>query len=170
MHTRGVTTPASQRSEDDMSVTTVLCAMGLVGCASLGGGTGRETVSQTVDVPVDTAVRIARTQLELHNYKVGATGGSTLITEPRAVPGEVRDAAARREAEDCVVRVDVGRKTLCGTEIKVRGFRLPDGRPTTPGAQVTMVPARDDDARLFRQIQAIAGWIGDAARRKAEGS
>lgn len=152
-----------------MRVTTVLCAMGLVGCASVGGGTGRETVSQTVDVPVDTAVRIARTQLELHNYKVGATGGSTLITEPRAVPGEVRDAAARREAEYWVVRVDVGRKTLGGTEIKVRGFRLPEGRPTTPGSQPTMVPVTDADQRLFNEIQAIAGWIGDAARRKADG-
>ena len=110
-----------------MRVTTVLCAMGLVGCASLGGGTGRETVSQTVDVPVDTAVRIARTQLELHNYRVGATGGSTLITEPRAVPGEVRDAAASREAEYWVVRVDVGRKTLGGTEIKVRDDDPRDG-------------------------------------------
>jgi hypothetical protein len=153
-----------------MRVTTVLCAMGLVGCASLGGGTGRETISQTVDVPVDTVVRIARTQLELHNYKVGATGGSTLITEPRAVPGEVRDAAARREAEYWVVRVEVGNKMLGGTEIKVRGFRLPEGRPTTPGSQPTMLPVTDDDKRLFSELEAIAGWIGDAARRKADGS
>lgn len=153
-----------------MRVTTVLCAMGLVGCASLGGGVGRETASRTVDVPVDTAVRIARTQLELHNYKVGATGGNTLITEPRAVPGEVRDAAASREAEYWVVRVDVGRRTLGGTEIKVRGFRLPEGRPTTPGSQPTMIPVTDADQRLFNEIQAIAGWIGDAAQRKEGGS
>jgi hypothetical protein len=152
-----------------MRVTTVLCAMGLVGCASLGGGTGRETVSQTVDVPVDTVVRIAKTQLQLHNYKVGATSGSTIITEPRAVPGEVRDAANRREAEYWVVRVEVGRKTLGGTEIKVRGFLLPEGRPTTPGSQPAMVPVTDADPRLFNEIQAIAGWIGDAARRKADG-
>lgn len=153
-----------------MRVTTVLCAMGLLGCASLGGGSGRETVSRTVDVPVDTAVRIARTQLQLHNYKVGASGGNTLITEPRAVPGEVRDAANRREAEYWVVRVDIGRKTLGGTEIKVRGFRLPEGRPTTPGSQPPMVPVTDADQRLFNEIEAIAGWISDAAQRKTEGS
>jgi hypothetical protein len=153
-----------------MRVTTVLCAMGLMGCASLGGGAGRETVSQTVDVPVDTAVRIARTQLQLHNYKVGASSGGTLITEPRAVPGEVRDATNRREAEYWVVRVDVGRKTLGGTEIKVRGFRLPEGAPKTPGSQPPMIPVTDADQRLFNEIQAIAGWIGDAARRKEGGS
>lgn len=165
-----MTTRLANDSEDDMRVTTVLCAMGLIGCASLGGGTGRETISQTVDVPVDTAVRIARTQLQLHNYKVGATSGSTLITEPRAVPGEVRDAATRQEAEYWVVRVDVGRKTLGGTEVKVRGFRLPEGRPKTPGSQPTMVPVTDADQRLFNELEAIIGWIGDAARRKADGS
>src|SRR5688572_18378410 len=152
-----------------MRATTVLCAMVLVGCASLGGGAGRETVSQSVDVPVDTAMRIARTQLQLHNYRVGATGGNTLITEPRAVPGEVRDAANRREAEYWVVRVDVGRKVIGGTEIKVRGFRLPEGRPKTPGAQPTMVPVTDADERLFSELEAIATWIGDAARRKEQG-
>lgn len=153
-----------------MRVTAVLCAMGLIGCASLGGGgVGRETISQTVDVPVDTAVRIARTQLQLHNYRVGATSGSTLITEPRAVPGEVRDAANRREAEHWVVRIDIGRKMLGGTEIKVRGFRLPEGAPTTPGSQPPMVPVTDADQRLFHELEAIAGWIGDAARRKADG-
>jgi hypothetical protein len=150
-------------------VTTVLCAMVLVGCASLGGGTGRETVSQTVDVPVDTAVRIARTQLHLHNYKVGASAGTTLITEPRAVPGEVRDAANRREAEYWVVRVDVGRKTLGGTEITVRGFLLPEGRPKRARSQPPMVPVTDADQRLFNEIQTIANWIGDAARRKEKG-
>ena len=153
-----------------MRVTTVLCAMVLVGCASLGGGgSGRETVSQTVDVPVDTVMRIARTQLQLHNYKVGASTGNTLTTEPRAVPGEVRDAANRREAEYWLVRIDVGRKMLGGTEIKVRGFRLPEGRPRTPGSQPKMTPVTDADQRLFNEVSAIAGWIGDAARRKADG-
>ena len=152
-----------------MRVTTVLCAMVLVGCASLGGGSGRETVSQTVDVPVDTVMRIARTQLQLHNYKVGASTANTLTTEPRAVPGEVRDAANRREAEYWLVRIDVGRKMLGGTEIKVRGFRLPEGRPTTPGSQPKMTPVTDADQRLFNEVASIASWIGDAARRKADG-
>ena len=112
-----------------MRVTNALGAMILLaGCATLGGGTGRETASRTVDVPVDTAVRIAKTQLQLHNYKVGATSGATLITEPRAVPGEVRDAANQQEAEYWVVRVDVGRKTMGGTEIKVT--RIPPARRT----------------------------------------
>ena len=151
-----------------MRVTNALGAMMLLaGCASLGGGAGRETASRTVDVPVDTAVRIARTQLQLHNYRVGATSGATLITEPRAVPGEVRDAANRQEAEYWVVRVDVGRKTLGGTEIKVRGFRLTEGRPKTPGAQPKMVPVTDADQRLFGEIEAIASWISDAAERKS---
>jgi hypothetical protein len=126
-------------------------------------------VSQTVDVPVDTAVRIARTQLTLHNYRVGASSGGTLVTEPRAVPSEVRDAANRREAEYWVVRVDIGRKTFGGTEIKVRGFRLPEGRPKTAGSQPPMVPVTDADQRLFNELESIAGWIGDAARRKTQG-
>jgi len=67
------------------------------------------------------------------------------------------------------VRVDVGRKTLGGTEIKVRGFRLPEGRPKTPGSQPTMVPVTDADERLFNEIETIASWIGDAARRKSDG-
>ena len=96
-----------------MRVTNALGAMILLaGCATLGGGTGRETACRTVDVPVDTAVRIAKTQLQLHGYKVGATSGATVMTEPRAVPGEVRDAANRQEAEYWVVRVDVGQKTM----------------------------------------------------------
>jgi hypothetical protein len=148
-----------------MRVITVLCTMVLVGCASLGMGSGRESVSQTVDVPVDTAVRIARTQLQLHNYKVGASGGNTLITEPRAIPGEVRDAANRKTAEYWVVRVDVSRRTFGGTEFTVRGFRLPEGRPTTPGSQPPMVPVTDTDQRLFNELIAISNWIGDAARR-----
>ena len=150
-----------------MRVTNALGAMMLLaGCASMGAGTGRETASRTVDVPVDTAVRIAKTQLQLHNYRVAATSGATLMTEPRAVPGEVRDAANRQEAEYWVVRVDVGRKTLGGTEIKVRGFRLPEGRPKV-GTQPTMVPVTDADQRLFGEIEAIASWISDAAERKS---
>ena len=150
-----------------MRMTTVLCAMVLAGCASLGAGAGRETVSRAIDVPVDTALRIAKTQLQLHNYKVGATGGATLITEPRAVPGEVRDAANRKEAEYWVVRIDIENRALGGTQVRVRGFRLPDGRPTTPGSEPTMVPVTDSDQRLFNELMAIAGWIADASGRHA---
>lgn len=150
-----------------MRMTTVLCAMVLAGCASLGGGTGRETVSREIGVPVDTALRIARTQLQLHNYKVGASSGNSLITEPRAVPGEVRDAANRQEAEFWVVRVDVENTVLGGTQVKVRGFRLPEGRPRTPGSQPTLVPVSDADQRLFNELVAIAGWIADATQRHA---
>jgi hypothetical protein len=148
-----------------MRATAVLCAMVLSGCASLGGGTGRETVSRDVDVPVDTALRIARTQLQLHGYKVGASVGNSLISEPRAVPGEVRDAANRQEAEYWVVRVDVGTRVLGGTQLRVRGFRLPEGRPRTPGSQPPMVAVTDADRRLFGELEAIAGWIADASRR-----
>lgn len=150
-----------------MRTTTVLCAMVLAGCASLGGGSGRETVSRDVDVPVDTALRIATTQLQLHNYRVGATSGNTLVTEPRAVPGEVRDAANRQEAEYWVVRVEVETKVMGGTQVRVRGFRLPEGRPTTPGSLPPMVPVTDADQRLFNELVAIAGWIGDASQRHA---
>ena len=150
-----------------MRMTSVLCAIVLTGCASLGGGTGRETVSRDVDVPVDTALRIARTQLQLHNYKVGAVSGTSLVTEPRAVPGEVRDAANRKEAEYWVVHVDVNSKTLGGTQIQVRGFRLPEGRPRTAGSQPTMVAVNDSDQRLFNELVAIAGWIADASQRHA---
>jgi hypothetical protein len=152
-----------------MRVIAVLCTMVVVGCASLGGGSGRETVSQNVDVPIDTLLRIARTQLQLHNYKVGATSGNTIITEPRAIPGEVRAAANRQEAEYWVVRIDVGNRLFGGTEFRVRGFRLPEGRPTTPGSQPPMVPVTDADQRLFGELEAIANWIGDAARRHGEG-
>ena len=148
-----------------MRTTTVLCALVVAGCASLGGGTGRETVSRDVDVPVDTALRIARTQLQLHGYKVGATGGNAVITQPRAVPGEVRDAANNREAEYWVVRIDVGTKVLGGNQVQVRGFRLPEGMPRTPGSQPKMVPVSDSDRRLFSELEAIAGWIADASRR-----
>jgi hypothetical protein len=148
-------------------MTTVLCAMVLAGCASLGGGSGRESASRDIDVPVDTALRIARTQLQLHNYKVGATSGNTLITEPRAVPGEVRDAANRQEAEHWVVRVDIESKALGGTQVRVRGYRLPEGRPRTPGSQPPMVPVTDADQRLFNELLAIAGWIADASGRHA---
>jgi hypothetical protein len=148
-----------------MRATTVLCAMVLAGCASLGGGTGRETVSRDVDVPVDTALRIAKTQLQLHGYRVGATTGNSLATEPRAVPGEVRDAANRQEAEYWVVRVDIGRKVLGSTQVRVLGFRLPEGRPRTPGSQPKMVAVTDADQRLFSELEAIAGWIADAAGR-----
>jgi hypothetical protein len=148
-----------------MRTTSVLCAMVLAGCASLGGGTGRETVSRDLDVPVDTALRIARTQLQLHGYKVGATSGNTLTTQPRAVPGEVRDAANRKEAEHWVVRVDVGRKVLGGMQVRVRGYRLHEGRPQTPGSQPPMVAVTDADRRLFSELEANAGWIADASRR-----
>jgi hypothetical protein len=148
-----------------MRMTGVLCAMVLSGCASLGGGTGRETVSRDVDVPVDTVLRIAKTQLQLHGYKVGASAGNTLISEPRAVPGEVRDAANRQEAEHWVVRVDVATRALGGTQVRVRGFRLPEGRPRTPGSQPTMIAVTDADRRLFSELEAIAGWIADAAGR-----
>ena len=150
-----------------MRMTSVLCAALLIGCAALGGGTGRETVSRDIDVPVDTALRIAKTQLQLHNYKVAATSGNSLVTEPRAVPGEVRDAANRKEAEYWVVRIDINNKTLGGTQLQVRGFRLPEGRPRTPGSQPTMVPVTDADQRLFNELLAIAGWIADASQRHA---
>ena len=86
------------------------------------------------------------------------------------MPGEVRDAANKQEAEYWVVRVDVGRKTLGGTEVKVRGFRLPEGRPKTPGSQPKMVPVTDADKSLFNEIESIAGWISDAADRHSSGS
>ncbi len=61
-----------------------LATLLVAGCATFGWS-GRDTLSTTVGIPADTALRVASTQLRHHGYTVSDVSETEVITVPRQV-------------------------------------------------------------------------------------
>lgn len=147
----------------------LLLSLPLGGCARVFGGS-RGDVAQSLPVPADSALRIATTQLRHHGYTVTPLGENAVITSPRPVPVWLTEKDARFKDRQWVVQVSAQPHYLArGTRFEVSGFLLPEGGPRpAAGAPPTVqnaIPVTDDH-QLFQELRAIAGWIGDAGRRR----
>ena len=128
-------------------------------------------VTSTVPLPVDSVLRVATTQLQHHGFEVHHLGGGVLITMPRPVPSHaVSGSASSGEGENWIVRVSAEPLSFVqGSRMQVTAYTLPPGatlatdeRLQQDAVQVTTIR----NARLFRELEAVAGWINDAAQRR----
>ena len=138
-------------------------------CATLRGSASEGTSFRT-NLPVDSALRIAATQLQIHGYTIGVRGHNMIMTDPRAVPQDLRAARAKRTARRWVLRVDATRVLLGGTDIRVAGFLVPPGASGKGNPPEGAKRVDEEDRQLFSEVRAVAGWVRDAAQRKAQAS
>lgn len=151
---------------------TVLASMGalmLAACATVGGSASEGTSFRT-ELPADSAIRIATTQLQIHGYTIGVRGKDMITTAPRAVPQDLRAAKAKRPVRRWVLRVHASRVMLGGTEVHVAGFLVPDGATGNGNPPQGATRVEQEDRQLFSEVRAVAGWVRDAAQRKARGA
>jgi len=140
----------------------------LAACATLGGSASEGTSFQT-KLSADSALRIAATQLQIHGYIIGVRGKNMITTEPRAVPQDLRAAAAKRPVRRWVLRVDATRVMLGGTNVRVAGFLVPAGATGRGNPPEGATRVDQEDRQLFSEVRAVAGWVRDASQRKARG-
>jgi hypothetical protein len=151
----------------------LLSALLAAGCATFGWS-GRDTLSTTVGVPADTALRIASTQLQHHGYTVSDIGSQEVITSPRRVPQYLVELSTNREEQaelaqqQLILSVRVQPMPyFAGSRIDVAGYLVP--RPQKGATNQVMEDAilitEEDHPTLYREVRAAAGWISDAIRR-----
>jgi hypothetical protein len=150
-----------------------LATLLVAGCATFGWS-GRDTLSTTVGVPADTALRIASTQLAHHGYAVSDLGDGSVITTPRRVPQYLIPLSTSREEQAefakqqmiLSVRV-VPAPYFAGSRIDVTGYLLPQGAKgaTNQVMEEATLITEENNPTLYREVRAAAGWISDALRR-----
>lgn len=128
-------------------------------------------VVTTVSVSPDTALRVATTQLEHHGFRVYHLGEGELLTEPRAVPDHAR---LDGQGDQWMVRVRVEPLSFVrGSRLQVTAYTVPVGtmvRPTSDNQvrENAILVTTVNNPQLYREVEAIAGWINDAAGRRGQ--
>jgi hypothetical protein len=147
-----------------------LVAAATIAAACAGGtrGPAESDYEANVRLPADSALRIARTQLQLHGFTVTAAGEGALVTTPRPLRPDLQGTAALKNRH-WMLRVETSRRALVGgSRLRVIGYLLPpqatDARATGPTSQPATVITSDQTA-LFGEVRAVGGWIEDAAGR-----
>ncbi len=128
-------------------------------------------VTTTVGLSADTALRLATTQLEHHGFRVYHLGEGELMTDVRAVPEHARQEG---EGAQWVIRVSVEPLSFMrGSRMRVTGYTVPEGSPVRQAGNnqvrenaILVTDVRNP--RLYREVEAIAGWISDAAGRQGK--
>jgi hypothetical protein len=153
---------------------TPLATILVAGCATFGWS-GRDTLSTTVGVPADTALRVASTQLRHHGYTVSDISASEVITVPRRVPQYLlplstnSEEAAELAERQLILAVRVQPAPyFAGSRIDVTGYLVP---LATKGAtnmvmEDAILITEENNPTLYREVRAAAGWISDALRRQ----
>ena len=150
-------------------VVALLLTVSASGCARLLGGNAREA-EQNVPVSRDSVLRIAETQLRHHGFTVTPVGDNSLVTSPRPVPEWLGSKDGQMKNRQWFVRIDVEPLFLQrGSRFSVTGYLIPEGAArtgtdTTPVVQNAITVTSEH--QLYQEVRAIAGWIGDASRRK----
>lgn len=148
-----------------------LAAAVTIAAACTGGnrGPGESDYEANVRIPADSALRIARTQLQLHGFTVTAAGEDALVTTPRLLRADLQGAGAELKNRHWMVRVETSRRALVGgSRVRVIGYLLPPPPKDTRVAGPTSQPATvitSDQTALFGEVRAVGGWIEDAAGR-----
>lgn len=139
--------------------------------ASVGsGGGGDSSFRAVVSLGVDSTLRIARTQLEHHNYKVSDAGANSIVTLPAPIPAYLQDKSGATKGRYWVLRVAVDPRSLGGgTNLTVTGYVLPPSAaraagaaPPPPSEAVVVTSA---NRALFGEVRAAGKWIQDEAWR-----
>lgn len=160
---------ATRRRPITRAVRVLVLVAALVTAAACAGSRGpAETQYQSnVRLSPDSTLRVARTQLELHDFTVTAAGADALVTTPRPVGAHVQGSASALSGRHWMLRVETERRALAGgTRLRVTGFLLPpassDPRASGPTSQPATVITSDQGA-LFAEVRTAARWIEDAA-------
>jgi hypothetical protein len=158
-----------------IKITTIAATLVLVaGCASIRGSANGDSVTTTVSAPRAQALEIARTQLVHHGFTVTGAGSDVLVTSPKPVPNYLREVSTEKQSSQrwflVVQGTDV--RFFRGTRLRVSGYLLPAGAgqvsAVTNGKRLeqSAIPITEQNARLFREVQAAANWIIAEANRK----
>ena len=131
-------------------------------------GPAESSFETSVRLAADTALRVARTQLQLHGFEVTAAGENALVTSPRPVPTHLQGDGVPA-GRHWMLRVEAQRRALAGgSRVRVLGYLLPppasDARASGPTTQpATLVTS--DNGPLFGELRTVGRWIEDAAGR-----
>jgi hypothetical protein len=123
-----------------------------------------------VSLRPDSTLRIARTQLEHHNYKVSDAGTNAIVTVPAPIPNYLQDKSGSMAGRYWMLRVAAEPQTFgAGTRLTVVGYVLPAAsRPAGAAApapqEATVVTAAN--GALFGEVRAAGRWIADEAKRR----
>ena len=157
-----------------IKITTIAALVIVAGCARIRGSSNGDSVTTTVHAPRAQALEIARTQLLHHGFDVSGAGSDVLVTTPKLVPNYLREVSTAKQSSQRWFLVVQGSdvRFFRGTHLRVSGYLLPAGAgqvsAVTNGQrlQQSAIPITEQNARLFREVQAAANWIVSEANRK----
>lgn len=143
-------------------------------CARFNGGPNGDSVSTTVGTNRQTTLEVARTQLIHHGFTVTRVGDAMLVTAPRPVPEYLREVSTAKPAPGqqwflVVESSDV--RFFRGTHVRVSGYLMPPGAGSATAVrnakrvEQNAIPITQQNPRLFREVEAAAGWIESEAQR-----
>ena len=155
-------------------ITTVAALMIVAGCARMRGSANGDSVTATVSAPRAQALEIARTQLMHHGFTVTGAGSDVLVTTPKLVPNYLREVSTAKQSTQRWFLVVQGSdvRFFRGTHLRVSGYLLPAGAgeatAVSNGKRLdqSAIPITEQNARLFREVQAASDWIISEAKRK----
>ena len=145
-----------------------------VACARFMGGPSGDSVATTVNTNRQTTIETARTQLVHHGFTVTKVGDEMLVTAPRPVPDYLREVSTEKPAAGqswFVVVESSDVRFFRGTRVRVTGYLMPPGSGTVAavknGKRVAQnaIPITQENPRMFREVESIAGWIESASDR-----
>lgn len=135
-------------------------------CFGTRSGTNDGATELTVGRTTAEVLQIATTQLMHHGYKVTKGGDNVVVTQPRPIPAHLQDTVGAGKGKLWMVHVSTSRATFTGgSRVRVLGYIVPKA-----GAQQQAVPVTTKNAKLYREVVAITGWISDEASRKKKKS
>jgi hypothetical protein len=146
----------------------IAAAAAIVTACAVYRGPEQDNLAFTAPMPVDSALRIAATQLQLHGYTVTRQSSNTVVTMPRVIPSELRTPPRDRPATMWVLRVEVSTSLANEARFRVSGFVVPEGRPTSGQTSTQTLPVTAADKQLFGEVESVMRWIRDAARRATD--
>ncbi|MFL5561970.1 MAG: hypothetical protein ACJ79K_10885 [Gemmatimonadaceae bacterium] len=158
-----------------IKITAFAVLAAVAGCGRLGRGTANgDSVTSTVGKTRAEALEIARTQLVHHGFTVTGAGSDVLVTTPKLVPDYLREVSTAKPNPQRWFVVVQGSdvRFFRGTHVRVSGYLLPPGAGTVAAVkngtrlEQSAIPITEQNARLFREVQAVSGWITSEANRK----
>ena len=143
-------------------------------CARFSGAPNGDSITTTVGTNRQTTMERARTDLMHHGFTVTRVGDQMLVTAPRPVPEYLREVSTARPGPGqqwflVVESSDV--RFFRGTHLRVSGYLMPPGAGTAAAVRngkrldQNAIPITQQNPRLFREVQAAAGWIESEAQR-----
>lgn len=155
-------------------ITTLAMIAAVVACGGRMSGTSNgDSVTSTVGTTKVEALEIARTQLIHHGFTVTGAGSDVLVTNPKLVPDYLREVSTAKPSSQrwfvVVQASDV--RFFRGSHVRVAGYVLPPGAGTVAAVkngtrlEQAAIPITEQNARLFREVQAVSNWITSEAKR-----